>query len=49
VVVPLHGLARRHSLASLEATLRTPTPPMPVPELTDEERRDLAVFLLQTR
>jgi hypothetical protein len=32
----------------LTAYLRTPQPPMPVFPLSDEQRRDLAVYLLVT-
>lgn len=46
VVVPLQGLTERHDLDSLVALLETPTPPMPVAELDDAERRDLAGYLL---
>lgn len=48
-VVPklLTGLALRYSRADLAALLRTPTPPMPVLPLGEEERADLAVHLLR--
>ena len=46
VVVPLQGLTERHDVDSLIALLATPTPPMPVAELDDTERRDLASYLL---
>lgn len=49
-VVPkeLGGLKARYDLAGLSALLETPTPPMPTFPLSDEERRDLAVYLLAT-
>jgi glucose/arabinose dehydrogenase len=46
VVAPLHALGARHSIASLAELLAAPTPPMPVFPLTDEQRRELAVYLL---
>jgi glucose/arabinose dehydrogenase len=46
VPVALAGLAARHDLASLSAFLSAPTPPMPVVPLSDAERRDVAIFLL---
>ena len=46
VTKPLAGLRARYSLASLDQYLRAPTPPMPAVNLTDEARRDLALFLL---
>lgn len=39
-------LAGKYDLASLGAYLLAPTPPMPVFPLGEDERRDLAVFLL---
>jgi glucose/arabinose dehydrogenase len=47
-VVPfrLQDLGARYTVESLVATLRTPPPPMPVPDLDDRQRRDLALFLL---
>jgi glucose/arabinose dehydrogenase len=44
--VPLKGLSARYSVASLEAFLAAPTPPMPPVEQGSEARRDLAVHLL---
>jgi len=44
--VPLKGLGTRYSIASLEAFLAAPTPPMPPVEQGAEARRDLAVHLL---
>jgi len=44
--VPLKGLGSRYSVASLEAFLAAPTPPMPPVEQGAEARRDLAVHLL---
>jgi glucose/arabinose dehydrogenase len=49
VPVSLEGLAARHSIESIEELLAAPTPPMPLAPLAEEERRDLAVFLLSTR
>ncbi len=46
VVVPLEGLSARYRIEDLEAFMAAPTPPMPAYELTEEERRDLAVYLL---
>jgi len=46
VPLPLSGLASRYDVAGLERLLETPTPPMPVFQLSREERRDLATFLL---
>jgi glucose/arabinose dehydrogenase/cytochrome c553 len=46
VVKPLEGLAGRYDVESLAAFLATPTPPMPVAPLSDDERRALAVHLL---
>jgi mono/diheme cytochrome c family protein len=48
VVAPLHELGARHSIDSLAELLATPTPPMPVFPLSDEQRRELAVYLLAT-
>ncbi len=45
---PLSELGRRHSLAELTRFLAAPTPPMPPVPLGEEERGDLAVFLLVT-
>lgn len=45
---PLQGLTARYTVDALIALLRTPPSPMPVNQLTDEERRDLAVYLLRT-
>lgn len=49
VVEPLRNLGARYGPDELIALLRTPPPPMPVPELADGERRDLAVYLLEGR
>ena len=46
VVAPLRGLGARYTLDDLARFFVTPTPPMPVFPLSDEERRDLAVALL---
>jgi mono/diheme cytochrome c family protein len=48
VVVELKDLSRRYGVEDLVAFLAAPTPPMPALELDDEERRDLAVYLLDT-
>jgi cytochrome c553 len=45
---PLSGLPGTYTVESLAAFLRTPQPPMPVFSLSDEQRRDLAVYLLVT-
>jgi glucose/arabinose dehydrogenase len=47
VVKPLSGLGARLSLEQVEARLATPTPPMPLYPLDAEQRRDLAVYLLE--
>jgi glucose/arabinose dehydrogenase/cytochrome c553 len=49
VVVPLQGLAARHSIQTLTALLATPTPPMPVFALAAQERLALAVYLLESQ
>lgn len=49
VVAPLVGLSRRYSIDTLATFLASPTPPMPVFPLTEEERYDLAVYLLGSR
>jgi glucose/arabinose dehydrogenase len=46
VTKPVAGLRARYTLASLDQYLRAPTPPMPAPDLSDQERRDLALYLL---
>jgi glucose/arabinose dehydrogenase/cytochrome c553 len=43
---PLSGLRSKYTVDSLVAFLRTPQPPMPVFPFSDEQRRDLAVYLL---
>jgi glucose/arabinose dehydrogenase len=48
VAVPLRGLPARHSIESLADFLATPTPPMPVYALSAQERRALAVYLLDS-
>jgi cytochrome c553 len=45
---PLMALRSKYSIDSLVAYLRAPQPPMPVYPLSDDQRRDLAVFLLAT-
>jgi mono/diheme cytochrome c family protein len=47
VAVPLRNLSARHSIESLADFLATPTPPMPVFALAAQERRALAVYLLE--
>jgi glucose/arabinose dehydrogenase len=47
VVVPLTGLPARYSIDSLAEMLAAPTPPMPVFALSPQERRALAVYLLE--
>ncbi len=44
---PLAGLSTRYTIASLATFLKTPQSPMPVYPFSDEQRRALAVFLLQ--
>jgi mono/diheme cytochrome c family protein len=46
VVKPLAALGGRHDLDGLTRLLRTPQPPMPALPMGEEERRDLAVYLL---
>lgn len=48
VVVPLENLSQRYRVDDLMAYLATPTPPMPALDLNEEQRRDLAVYLLAT-
>lgn len=43
---PLVGLSQKYSIEQLSTFLRTPQPPMPAFPLSDDERRDLAIFLL---
>jgi glucose/arabinose dehydrogenase/cytochrome c553 len=43
---PLRDLASRYSVESLAEWLAAPTPPMPAFPMNAQERRDLAVFLL---
>jgi mono/diheme cytochrome c family protein len=43
---PLLALGSKYDIDSLAAYLRTPQPPMPVYPMSDEQRRDLAVYLL---
>jgi glucose/arabinose dehydrogenase len=47
VSVPLRELGRRHDLAGLTAFLAAPTPPMPAVVLAENDRADLAVYLLE--
>jgi mono/diheme cytochrome c family protein len=44
---PLGGLGSRYTLDSMIAFLAAPQPPMPLYDLTPEQRRDLAIFLLE--
>jgi len=46
IVVPLQRLSERYAIEDLVRFLRAPTPPMPALDLGDQERRDLAVYLL---
>jgi glucose/arabinose dehydrogenase len=46
VVKPLARLRERYTLTQLDSFFLAPTPPMPVVELSDADRRALAVFLL---
>ena len=46
IVVPLQELGSRYGVDDLVAFLEAPTPPMPALDLSEEERRDLAVYLL---
>ena len=46
VPVRLEGLAARYDAPGLADFLAAPTPPMPVLEMTEDARRDLAVHLL---
>ncbi|TNE67781.1 MAG: sorbosone dehydrogenase family protein [Alphaproteobacteria bacterium] len=48
-VKELTNLGARHDIAGLEALLKAPPGPMPLFDLTDDERRALAVWLLSTR
>lgn len=48
VVKPLAGLRARYDLPGLAAFMLAPTPPMPAFPLAEGERRDLAVYLLET-
>ena len=45
---PLVTLGTRYTVDTLANFLRTPQPPMPVFPLDDQQRRDLAVYLLKT-
>ncbi|MCK0068447.1 PQQ-dependent sugar dehydrogenase [Kordiimonas laminariae] len=45
----LQGLQSRYTLSSLQALLDTPPGPMPRPDISDEERKALAAYLLSTR
>lgn len=43
---PLRDLASRYTVPQLQAFLATPTPPMPVFPLSEDERKAVAVYLL---
>ena len=45
---PLEGLAAKYGIDSLATFLRTPQPPMPAYPFSDEQRRELAIWLLAT-
>ncbi|WP_374763274.1 PQQ-dependent sugar dehydrogenase [Yunchengibacter salinarum] len=45
-VTPLKGLKARYDLPEMIALLKNPPQPMPVPQLTQAERKALAVYLL---
>jgi cytochrome c553 len=45
--VPLAGLSSRYGVDDLSVFLAAPTPPMPAFPLSEQERRDLAVSLLE--
>ena len=44
-IKPLESLSSRYDLSSLENFLRVPQPPMPTYAMSDEDRRDLSVYL----
>jgi glucose/arabinose dehydrogenase len=46
VVVKLQNLGARYGVEDLIAFLEAPTPPMPALDLPEQDRRDLAVYLL---
>lgn len=46
--VSLHGLAERLGYTAVMDTLRAPRPPMPVFPLTEQQQRQLAVYLLRS-
>jgi glucose/arabinose dehydrogenase len=48
IVVPLQHLSDRYAVDDMVAFLKAPTPPMPALELGEDERRDLAIYLLST-
>ena len=45
---PLEHLSNRYTIEELMTFLDAPTPPMPRFDLSAEERRDLAVYVLST-
>jgi glucose/arabinose dehydrogenase len=47
VVKPLTGLTARYTIESLSQFFLTPQPPMPVVDLEEEDRRALAIHLLE--
>jgi len=46
---PLEHLARKYTVDSLAAFLAAPQPPMPLYPFDDPQRRDLAVYLLESK
>ena len=46
VPVVLRELGRRHDLAGMTGFFATPTPPMPAVALDEDDRGDLAVYVL---
>lgn len=46
---PLSNLASRYDIESLARFLAAPQPPMPLYPLDEDQRRELAIFLLMTR
>lgn len=46
VPLPLDGLAKRRDVAGLIELLAVPPPPMPLLDMSESERRDLAIYLL---
>lgn len=46
--IVLYGLAERLGYTAVMDTLRAPRPPMPVFPLTEQQQRQLAVYLLRS-